>query len=157
LRAGFLAGVIQPAWADIIVRGDGALLDGKVNSTDEKQITFLPDGADASQTQRLERSFVTRVVHTDEHGARIPDGPATQPSQDWTVPPEPVAPPMASSASAKPTYCLIPLHGEVGSTILASALEKSLADAVKRKPVHRAPASLSATAASSSAPAAAGG
>ncbi|HSZ59191.1 MAG TPA: hypothetical protein VK797_26355 [Tepidisphaeraceae bacterium] len=94
----------------------------------------FPDGADASQTQQLDRSFVTRTVHTDEHGARAPDGPATRPSQDWTVPPEPVAPPIASSASAKPTYYLIPLHGEVGSTILAGALEKSLADAVARKP-----------------------
>ena len=132
--AGFLAGVIQSARADIIVRGDGALLDGKVTATDDKQITFLPDGADASQTQQLDRSFVTRTVHTDEHGARAPDGPATRPSQDWTVPPEPVAPPIASSAFAKPTYYLIPLHGEVGSTILAGRLEKSLADAVARKP-----------------------
>jgi hypothetical protein len=39
--AGFLAGVIQSARADIIVRGDGALLDGKVTATDDKQITFL--------------------------------------------------------------------------------------------------------------------
>ena len=43
------------------------------------------------------------------------------------------APPIAAAAKG-PTYYVIPLHGAVGETVLASVLEKSLADALKRQP-----------------------
>ena len=39
-----------------------------------------------------------------------------------------------TGVAAGATYYVIPLRGEVGETVLASVLEKSLADAVLRKP-----------------------
>ncbi len=48
------------------------------------------------------------------------------------VPPPPKAPPI--TFTSKPTYYVIPLKGDVGSTVAADVLTKSLADAAKRKP-----------------------
>ncbi len=52
----------------------------------------------------------------------------------WDVPPEPAAPKISASRAGAKTFYVIPLHGEVGHTVLANALEKSLADALLRKP-----------------------
>jgi len=97
-------------------------------------ITFIPDGYDASATQTMNRSTLTHVFVTDEHGGLIKDdvGVATQPAVPVAVA-DPVAPPVLPVGKS-PTYYVIPLHGAVGETILANVLEKSLADAVKRQP-----------------------
>ena len=81
---------------------------------------------------------VERVVVIDEKGAVVLEGagtgvPGKRPEKSWTPPKEPEAPPMAAAPGGA-TYYVIPLHGAVGETFVADALEKSLADASKRKP-----------------------
>jgi ATP-dependent protease ClpP protease subunit len=131
----FLAGTAGQSRADILVRADGTMSDGNVISQSAKEVVFQPDGADAKDVQHIDRATVTRVLVTDEHGALLSENGATpRPSPHGSVPPEPAAPPVVRPTPGKPAYYLIPLHGEVGDTVLASALEKSLADAALRKP-----------------------
>jgi len=120
--------------ADIVVQTDGVLLDGKIISQSDKEIVFQPDGtSDAAAQKHIGAASVLRVLKTDEHGALLSDSSAKKAPPRWNVPPAPPAPPILPPKS-QPTYYVIPLHGEVGSTVLASALEQSLADAIKRKP-----------------------
>jgi len=126
------------ARADLITLLDGRVIDGKIESESDKEVVFRLDGSpDGQAPRRIDRTIVARIVHCDENGAVLPGPtPATNPSAPaarWTVPPEPTAPPVVDAAAGKSTYYVIPLHGEVGATVLASALEKSLADAVSRK------------------------
>lgn len=130
-----LAGPVGTSRADILVRTDNTMADGKVLSQNAKEVVFQPDGADAKDVQHVDRATVSRVLVTDEHGALLSEnGATTRPTPHWSVPPEPASPPVLRPTPGKPTYYVIPLHGEVGDTILASALEKSLADAALRKP-----------------------
>jgi hypothetical protein len=131
--------------ADILVRTDGSILDGKIVAQNYKEIDLQADGTPAPPVQHVERAGITRVLRTDEHGALVsetgPDGKPPAPAgvggksaAKGKVPPAPAAPAVPAAAPAGPTYYLIPLHGAVGDTIQADALEKSLADAVLRKP-----------------------
>ena len=135
LMATLICLISVTAHADILVRSNGELVDGKLISDNSSGLVFQPDGTDASAALKLARPDVARVVKTDEHGMLLSDGsaPATRPAVTWNVPTEPTAPPIAVPP-AGPSCCVIPLHGEVGGTILASILEKSLADALLRKP-----------------------
>ena len=119
--------------ADIVIGSSGNLMDGKVVSRNSQEIVFQADGS-APPPQHISSSNVSRVIITDEHGAVVADGSTKAPASRWKVPPAPAAPPVTAPPAGRPTYCVIPLHGEVGSTILASALEQSLADAIARKP-----------------------
>ena len=124
----------MPVAGDILVRSDGTPLDGKIISQTAAQIVFQPDGSDVSATQKLERTSIQTIVKTDEHGAAIKPPDAHPVALRWQIPPEPAAPPVQRLPLGARTYYVIPLHGEVGDTVLARALEKSLADAVLRKP-----------------------
>jgi hypothetical protein len=136
IAAFLLSWISNFARGDIVVGTDGRYYDGKITAYTDREIVIQVDGAAAPL--RMERSAVTRAVFTDEHGAPIAP-PAFVPTAlrppappaHWDVPAEPAAPPI--KAVAAPSYYLIPLHGEVGATIIASALDKSLADAVARR------------------------
>lgn len=127
-------GACAQSRADIVVQTSGLLLDGKIISQSDKEIVFQPDGtSDTAARKHFEAASVLRVLKTDEHGALLSDSSAKKTPPRWNVPPAPTAPPILPPKS-QPTYYVIPLHGEVGSTVLASALEQSLADAIRRKP-----------------------
>ncbi len=123
------------ARADVLVRTDGRLMEGKVVSSNATEVVLIPEGYDASATKQLSRNSLSHVYIMDEHGGVVRDdaAPATRPGAAVAGPVDPVAPPIAAAVKG-PTYYVIPLHGEVGATVLASALEKSLVDAEKRKP-----------------------
>jgi ATP-dependent protease ClpP protease subunit len=126
------------ARADLLVLSNGRIVDGKIESESEKEVVFRLDGSpNGAEPRHVDRAAVVRTVYCDENGAVLP-GPATKPATPaarWTVPPAPAAQPVVEPPAGKSTYYVIPLHGEVGATVLASALEKSLADAVSRKPM----------------------
>ena len=129
---------VGAARADLLVLSDGRVIDGKIESEGEKEVVFRVDGSPNGEApRRIDRTTVARTVYCDENGAVVPGpAPATNPSipaARWTVPPEPTTRPVAETPAGKSTYYVIPLHGEVGATVLASALDKSLADAVSRK------------------------
>jgi ATP-dependent protease ClpP protease subunit len=139
VAAASLAGSGLRVRGDIVLRTDGRIADGKLTSESPKELVFQPDGSDASSAEHIDRSAVSTARRTDEHGGWLAEGSAqtpsaTQPTAHWSVPAEPPAPAVHTLPASAKSYYVIPLHGEVGSTVLASALEKSLADAVLRKP-----------------------
>jgi hypothetical protein len=134
---GVLAGVLAliGAWAgaraDIVVATNGRYIDGKILSDTSTEIVIQPDGSMAPSPEHIARANVSRAIYADDSGQEIA-GPTTEPAPTWNVPPEPAAPPVVVAKGD--TYYVIPLHGEVGATVLASALKKSLNDAALRKP-----------------------
>ncbi len=123
---------------DLIVRKDGTVIEGKILSRDAKGLSVQIDGKTSQPPVQVPPDAVARVIQIDDHGAETAESdgttaPAKRPDPHWDVPAEPAAPPIAA-ASKDPTYYVIPLHGVVGETYLADALDKSLADAEKRKP-----------------------
>jgi hypothetical protein len=129
----FCAGAVSPVAADILIGKNGVHAVGKLISKDANEYVFQQeDGQSAGKLQHLKPDLIVRAIIADDHGAVAPEkAPSTT---QWSIPPEPVAPPVVANVPGRPTYCLIPLHGEVGATILADALDKCLADAVKRRP-----------------------
>ncbi|HVX84776.1 MAG TPA: hypothetical protein VH253_08170 [Phycisphaerae bacterium] len=118
--------------ADLLVRITGDVTEGKVlPSPPAGDLLFQPADPKDAPVQHVARADVKKIITVDDHGA--PVGPTPQQAKLWPVPPQPLAPPVLP-APATPAYYLIPLHGEVGQTILACALEKSLADALLRHP-----------------------
>ncbi len=118
--------------ADVLVRSDGAPIEGKLVSQNSGEVSFQPEGA--TDPQVFARPAISRLLKLDEQGAILSDSTATtQPAVRWAVPAEPAAPPIIV-APAGASYYVIPLRGEVGATVLAGALEKSLADAAARRP-----------------------
>ena len=130
------AAAVGQARGDILVGTNGMYIDGKIVSRDEKTIVFQRDFSAAGSTLRIDPAHVAKVVVSDEHGAVAADEAQGEKlyASKWKIPPEPEAPEVVPAPAGRSTYSLIPLHGEVGSTVVADALEKSLADAVKRKP-----------------------
>ena len=130
---------IAAARADIIVRTDNTFIEGKILQKPEgaaggggaaAEVVIQP--ADA-QPLHIPTKQIARILPTDDRGALLHAD--TQPARTFPAPPpEPTPPPLPVLAPTGPTYYLIPLHGEVGATILATALEKSLADAALRNP-----------------------
>ena len=131
---------------DIVVCKSGQILSGKIMSVDDDEIVIEensgqtaqtnPPAATASRhvTQYVSRHSAVEIIHTDEHGQVVADPATTQAAtRVWGVPAEPEAPPVDASPANGPTYYIVPLHGEVGSTIVARFLEKLLDDAISRK------------------------
>jgi hypothetical protein len=126
-------------YGDLIVQKDGSVLEGKILSRDAKGLSMQVEGkTPPPPAMAVPADKIAKVIQIDEHGAETATAggvgvPAKRADRTWKVPPEPAAPPIAA-ASTVPTYYVIPLHGAVGETYLADMLEKSLADAEKRKP-----------------------
>jgi hypothetical protein len=121
--------------ADIVLRSDHTYSDDKVISQDVTEIVVQSAGGEEKHVPRAE---VVRVITTDDHGAALTDtatkdSNAAHGAEWWGIPAEPAAPPVVAPPNGS-TYYVIPLHGEVGKTVQTRALEKSLADAVLRKP-----------------------
>ena len=106
LAAVAFAGIVGTSRAAMIVLTNGPVGMGELISKDDHEVVFHSEGAPKEVHLNLER--IARIIDVDEHGAD--KALATRVPPKWDL-----------------------LHGEVGETILASALEKSLADAVKRK------------------------
>ncbi len=121
------------ARADLVVRNDGKVFEGQVLSQNDQEVVFLPDQSDASATEHISKNSYSRLLITDAQGALLKDSAPPRPVMKFSAPADPVAPPILAAPKG-PSYYLIPLHGEVGETVLADALEKSLADAEKRHP-----------------------
>lgn len=129
LSAFAAACIVGSARGTIIVLKNGPVGSGQLISKNDQEVVFHSENAPKEVHLSMDR--IARIIDVDEHGADKALAARVPPK--WDLPAEPTAPPLIAPV-AGPTYYLIPLHGEVGSTILASALEKSLADAVKRKP-----------------------
>jgi hypothetical protein len=129
-----LAADLEIGRADILVTSDGQMREAKVVRQNAKEVVIQIDPTDPQNVEHIDAKTLARVILTDEHGAVLPGKPGTtQPARAWKVATQPAVPPVKKQ-SDKPTYYLIPLHGEVGTSVVADILEKSLKDAVARKP-----------------------
>jgi ATP-dependent protease ClpP protease subunit len=122
---------------DTLTTRDGHLYDGKVLRRNDSGVVFEVHKYGA--TMRME--FAARDVASISEGAVVdsapriaePDAPAASASADATADDSlPPAPPIVEHTG--PTYCVVPMRGEVGKDLVASVLDQALADAVKRKP-----------------------
>jgi hypothetical protein len=130
--------ILTAARADLVVKTDGSVLEGKILSRDAKGLSLQLDIPKNQPPLQLAPDSVAQVIEIDARGAQTAQAagiatPVKRPAPRWDVPKEPAAPPV-TPATKDPTYYLIPLQGVVGETFLADALEKSLADAALRKP-----------------------
>ena len=120
MRKLFAMGVIAAtamagrARGDILVGANGMVIDGKIVSRDAKAIVFQQDGRPGGGPMRIAPSHVARVIVADEHGAVAPDESQSEAARSarWKVPPEPDAPEVVAAPTGRPSYYLIPLHGD---------------------------------------------
>lgn len=127
---------VSVSLGDTLTTKDGHLYDGKVLRRSDSGVVFEVHKYGA--TMRME--FAARDVASISRGPvadlapRIaePDAPgatgAAETADDSLPPPPPIV------EHAGPTYCVVPMRGEVGKDLVASVLDQALADAVKRKP-----------------------
>jgi hypothetical protein len=125
---------VQFCRADLIVKQDGSVVEGKVVSRDAKGLTVQAEGQKTALQMAAES--VARVIVTDEKGmlleqAKGVSSPGKAPERKFNVPVEPAGPKIETASPS--SYYVIPFHGVVGETVTSQGLEKSLADAVKRK------------------------
>ncbi len=135
-----LAAVAAPAvsararQSELVVLKDGTILEGQVIESSARAVALTTDLEDPSSQRLIPRDTISRIVRVNDKGDLMPLGAATsQPERTWGVPPDPVAPPVMNRP-AGPTYCRVPLRGDVGLTITARVLDRSLADAFARGP-----------------------
>ncbi len=122
--------------ADLIVKKDGSVMEGNILARDSHGLSVKTD--EGKPAIQVPADVVSRVIVIDDKGAETAEAggmaaPAKRPDAKWQVPKEPAGPPIPVGLHGN-TYYVIPLHGVVGETYVDYALDKSLADAVKRKP-----------------------
>lgn len=128
----FIAGGVQ---ADILVETNGNICSGKIVSQDASEVVFEPDDALLRQARTISRESLVSAIVADKYGSAAPESRKIEnPIERWNLPSEPTAPPLETQPASGPKYYVIPLRGSVGEEILASILEKSLADAETRRP-----------------------
>ncbi len=150
-------GMAAIAPADTLKLKDGRTYEGVLIKKDARKVTFEVRGSGIVYTKDFDASDVDVIVpgalkqpspasapatpkpstdapavlkstETKPPAAR----PADKPVEAASMPCPPACP--ALKTYSTPTYYVIPLHGEVGKTILTNMLKQSLDDAVARKP-----------------------
>lgn len=119
------------AAGDTLVTRDGKTFEGKIISRGSS-IVFEAMKYGSKITVTIPKSNVASLTVGPVKPEAI--GRAVRPAAHKLpkLPPEPKAPPVVRSEGA--TYYVIPLRGEVGTTLSADLLTRCLADAAKRKP-----------------------
>ncbi len=123
-----VAGVAR---GDTLVTKDGRTFEGRIISRG-KSVVFEAHKYGSKITVTIPS---TNVASLTEGAVKAPTyKPPVRPTKrKWgNLPPEPKAPPITVHRGA--TYYVIPLVGEVGKTFVADVLERSLADAARRRP-----------------------
>lgn len=144
--AGLLViGMALCARADVLVTTDGRSFEGKVISKDPSQVVFEAHRYGSVIRMSFKTDEISSITEGEIKPTNKPaatSGPTTKDASSGSaakpakltvdLPPEPEAPPVV--AYTGPTYYVIPLRGMVGKLLIAKNLEKSFADAAKRKP-----------------------
>lgn len=123
--------------ADTLITTDGTIYDGRlVKQTDEKVIFEV-----VKYGVKMQKEFPAKDVQTVRTSKDTPPAASktlkTTTSQPTSAPitgeiPLPPPPPIVKYSG--PTYCVIPLKGEIGKEIVASVLDDAFKDILKRKP-----------------------
>ena len=131
-----MAASLAPALAraDTLKLKDGRTFEGKLVRQDADKVVFtVRVGASKVAMEFDRRKVASIVVGPSKTTGRKPTGAkAARRTTDVELPAGPVPPPIVKYDG--PTYYLIPLHGDIGETVVAKLLEKAMKDALKRKP-----------------------
>ena len=124
-------GLAAAARGDTLVTRDGKTFEGRIISRGSS-IVFEAQKYGSKITMTFPKTSVASLTEGPIKGPshKVPVHPGTRAL--GALPPEPKAPPVKSYPGA--TYYVIPLAGEVGKTLVADLLAKSLADAARRNP-----------------------
>jgi ATP-dependent protease ClpP protease subunit len=127
--------------ADTLITTDGTTYEGRlVKRTDEKVIFEVVKYGVTMQKEFAAKDVQT--VRTSKSSPTAASKPANTPAS------QPASAPAAASAMVEiplpppppivkydgPTYCVIPLKGEIGKEVVASVLDDAFKDILKRKP-----------------------
>lgn len=117
-----------------VIRKDGTTVRGEIVSEDESKVVVNVSRAGMSSRVSIPRSDIADINRAAAPSATPGSGggATSGSSTSSTMKGEPTPPPVIKHAG--PVYYVIPLRGKVGVTIVASVLEKSLADAATRNP-----------------------
>ena len=127
-----------------ITRSDGSIVRGEIVSEDDAKVVINVSRLGMTSKVSILKSEIAEINRTAGGGkpAAVPAAtsapstiaPAPGGASSGAAPKkgEPTPPPIVKNAG--PVYYVIPLRGTVGVTMVSSILDKSLADAVARKP-----------------------
>ncbi len=131
VAAGVLLSLWASVFADTLKTKDGRVFEGRVIEQDDEKVVFEVNRFGATMARTFRRKEVADITKSKTTKPVKPVKPKKKTSIA-EIPPEPKAPPIIKYD--KPTYYIIPFDGKVGTEVLAAYLERSLEDALKRKP-----------------------
>ena len=118
---GLVVALAATASGEIIVRKNGARLQGRIVSQDAKEVVVEVTMGAARMVTAIPREEIDKI---------LPDPEPAKPTENPDKPNPADDPP---PADARPPYCVFPLQGEVGVEIQAEVLAKALDLAISRK------------------------
>ncbi len=127
-----LLSLAVPVSADTLKTKDGRVFVGKVLEQDDKRVIFEVHRFGATARMTFRRHEIAGITKGDLKIKPVKPVKTTKDPSTTKITPEPKAPPIVKYD--KPTYYIIPFEGTVGTQVLATRLERSFKDALKRKP-----------------------
>jgi hypothetical protein len=124
--------VAAAAHADTLYLHDGRVLVGRVIEEGPTEVLFEVVHGSIRSQMRFDREKIKRIEKGELPEAENKAAKASKdrPERPGDLPETPQPPPIEQIDGT--SYCLVPLEGEVGATLVADLLDASLADAEKR-------------------------
>jgi ClpP class serine protease len=123
--------------ADTLVTTDGQTYEGRLVQRTEEKVVFEV----VKYGVTMQKEFPAKDVQEIRQGKSSPAAaskpaktPASQPASAPAMAEIPLPPPPPIVKYDGPTYCVIPLKGEIGVEVVASVLDDAFKDILKRKP-----------------------
>ena len=119
--------------ADVLCTVDGRKLEGKLLEQNASKVVFEVHAGRVTTVMSFPATQVVSITAGPLKTGEAAGPQQKAPSSELDIAgPEPDPPPIVRYTH--PTYYVVPLHGEVGKTVLANLLARSLEDAVRRQP-----------------------
>ncbi len=130
---------VSQAGGDILTTRDGRVFDGFVISRNGGKVVFEVRKYGATMRMQFDPADIASLRSAPVHVAPRRSEPEPDPQPVAPEAPSPAElPPLAEAPPivhvSGPSYCVIPLYGQIGVDIVAGVLDQALADALKRKP-----------------------
>jgi len=132
VAAGILLSLAVPVSADTLKTKDGRVFEGKVLEQDDKKVIFEVHRFGATARMTFRRHEIAEITTGAIKIKPVKPAKIKKDASKVEIAPVPAALPIIKYD--KPTYYIIPFEGEVGTEVLATRLERSFEDALKRKP-----------------------
>ena len=132
-----LAMMVSVSLGDTLTTKDGRVFDGVVVRRGGAGVVFEVKKYGATMRMTFAPADVASIREgpVADSPPRIPEPDvASAPGSADSAPEDPLPPPPSIVEHTGPTFCVVPMRGQVGKDLVASVLDQALADAVKRKP-----------------------